>query len=135
MKIFACALTLVGAVSLVGCNNKPSGGPAATTSASASGGTATAADGAAYFTANCVVCHGEGGKGDGPGAAALDPKPRNFTDAKWQDSVDDEHIKKTILGGGLAVGKSPVMAGRPDLKGKDALLEQLVKHIRSFKGK
>ena len=34
------------------------------------------------FKSNCVVCHGDSGAGDGPGAAALDPKPRDFSDAK-----------------------------------------------------
>jgi mono/diheme cytochrome c family protein len=27
----------------------------------------------------CTACHGETGKGDGPGAAALNPKPANWT--------------------------------------------------------
>jgi len=29
----------------------------------------------------CASCHGPGGKGDGPAAAALDPKPRDLSDA------------------------------------------------------
>ncbi len=31
------------------------------------------------FTTICVTCHGADGKGDGPSAATLNPKPRNFT--------------------------------------------------------
>ncbi len=43
--------------------------------------TATAANlaqGKTIFTANCAVCHGAGGAGDGPGGASLNPKPANF---------------------------------------------------------
>ncbi len=83
----------------------------------------------------CATCHGAEGKGDGPAGAALNPKPRNFHDAKWQKSVTDDRIKKTIVEGGQAVGKSPLMTPNPDLKGKDAVLDALVKKIRSFGGK
>lgn len=70
--------------------------------------------------------------GDGAAAAALDPKPRSFKSAEWQKSVTDDHIKKVIVGGGPAVGKSPLMAPNPDLKGKDAVLAALVAKVRSF---
>jgi len=128
-------LVFLACAALLGCDKKPSGGAAGAASAAATGGGSAAAEALTAFNGKCVVCHGASGKGDGAGAAALDPKPRNFTDAKWQDSVTDEQIKKTILGGGLAVGKSAVMPPNPDMKGKDALLDELVKKIRSFKGK
>ena len=37
----------------------------------------------AIYQENCAQCHGEGGRGDGPGAASMqpkEPKPANFTD-------------------------------------------------------
>lgn len=86
-----------------------------------------------YYTQKCLACHGAEGKGDGPGAAAMDPKPRAYTDAEWQASVTDEELKKVILGGGMAVGKSPLMPGNPDLKDKPELVDALVKKIRGFK--
>ena len=85
------------------------------------------------WTERCVTCHGDTGNGDGPGSAALDPKPRKFGDGAWQESATDDGIKKAILGGGMAVGKSAVMPGNPDLKGKDQVVSDLVKKIRSFK--
>ena len=84
------------------------------------------------FAGRCVACHGTTGKGDGPGAAALKPKPRAFGDKSWQKSVSDEQIRKTIVAGGLAVGKSAIMPGNPDLKGKTDVLNGLVKLIRDF---
>jgi mono/diheme cytochrome c family protein len=92
-----------------------------------------AADARKLFASKCVVCHGDHGAGDGPGAAALTPKPRAFGDAAWQASVTDEQIKKTILEGGAAVGKSPAMSANPELKDKPEELTALVKIVRDFK--
>lgn len=36
----------------------------------------------------CTACHGDSGKGDGPGAAALNPKPADWTSAKVQQQTD-----------------------------------------------
>ena len=49
--------------------------------------TLTAAEG--LFTDNCVLCHGEKGMGDGPGAKTIKVKPANFTDPKLQASETD----------------------------------------------
>ncbi|MFQ5898696.1 MAG: c-type cytochrome [Candidatus Methylomirabilia bacterium] len=40
---------------------------------------ADAAAGEAIYDKRCAWCHGVEGKGDGPGAGHLDPKPRDFT--------------------------------------------------------
>lgn len=80
----------------------------------------------------CVSCHGLSGKADTPAALALNPKPRNFTDAAWQDKVSDEHIKTVILKGGASVGLSPSMAPWEAVLPGD-LPVQMVKKIRSFK--
>lgn len=100
------------------------------------GGASASVDKAAakkIFEARCVACHGASGKGDGPGAKGLKPPPRDYSDAQWQASVTDAQLKQTILAGGLAVGKSALMPGNPDLKGKDAVLNGLVQIIRDFK--
>jgi high-affinity iron transporter len=38
------------------------------------------ARGASVYAASCAACHGATGAGDGPAAAALDPRPTDFTD-------------------------------------------------------
>ena len=120
-------------IALVACSkSEPSKQSGATTNTATTATAApVAADAHELFKARCVPCHGESGKGDGPGSAALTPKPRNYTDAAWQKSVKDEDIKKTILYGGAAVGKSPLMPGNPDLDGKPEL-DGLVKVVRDF---
>src|SRR5690606_28296164 len=43
--------------------------------------------------ANCIMCHGESGKGDGPQAASYtDPVVPDLTDATMHDSVTDQYI-------------------------------------------
>ncbi len=81
----------------------------------------------------CVPCHGESGTGDGVAGVALNPKPRDFTDATWQAKVDDAHLKKVIVEGGTGVGLSPLMTPNPQLKGNDAVLDGLVAKIRGLK--
>ncbi|MFV1997134.1 MAG: cytochrome c [Acidiferrobacterales bacterium] len=50
----------------------------------------------------CAACHGASGKGDGPAAAALDPKPANFTDPEhsvfYSDQARIQIIKKGVSG-------------------------------------
>lgn len=84
------------------------------------------------FQARCVMCHGADGKGDGPASVALNPKPRNYTDKEWQKTITDEQIKKTIVGGGASMGKSPLMPAQADLAAKPAVLDGLVKIVRAF---
>lgn len=109
--------------------NPAQAAPAATAAAAAD----AKGEAQTMFRARCVVCHGEKGMGDGPGAAALNPKPRNYTDAAWQASVKDEQIKNVIMYGGAAAGKSPIMPASPDLQSRPEVVDELVKIVRGFK--
>ena len=84
------------------------------------------------FSAVCASCHGTEGKGNGPAAAVLNPKPRDYTDPAWQASITDDQIKETIVKGGQGVGKSPTMPGQPNLKSQPEVLDGLVQIIRTF---
>jgi len=84
------------------------------------------------FLTTCATCHGETGQGDGPGAAALEPKPRKFGDKAWQASVTDEHIEKVMVYGGAAAGKSAQMPAHPMLKDNAALRSAMREYVRSF---
>ena len=86
----------------------------------------------AYFAQTCSLCHGTDGSGNGPMAAQLNPKPRNYTDPAWQASVTDEDIKKIIVQGGQGVGKSNLMPPNPELQNQPGMLDGLVQIIRGF---
>lgn len=84
------------------------------------------------FTMQCAQCHGTSGKGDGPAAAQLPTKPRNYIDKKWQATVTDDELREIILKGGALVGKSALMPANPTLDQKPEVLDALVKLVRSF---
>lgn len=80
----------------------------------------------------CALCHGATGRSDGVMSSALKPRPRDFSDVQWQRSASDGQLRKAILEGGAAVGKSAIMPANPDLKSKPVVLDELVGLIRSF---
>jgi len=66
------------------------------------------ASGKELFKTNCAACHGETGNGDGPGAAALNPKPRNFHQKDgWKNGRNLSQIFKTLAEG---IPSSPMVA-------------------------
>jgi mono/diheme cytochrome c family protein len=85
--------------------------------------------GRALYKVNCTSCHGDQGKGDGPAAAAYNPKPRNHTDAAYMSKLTDQDIAKVIQYGGAIKGM-PLMPSNPALKGDD--LAAVVAYTRSL---
>jgi mono/diheme cytochrome c family protein len=90
-----------------------------------------AAHGAAVYAQYCATCHGAGGKGDGPIAASLVPKPADHTDHAYIASLTDEHLRKVIEKGGASVGKSPLMAGWGAVLSPQDIAD-VVAHIRKL---
>jgi cytochrome c553 len=88
-----------------------------------------------HFSTYCATCHGLDGKGKGPAALAMNPKPRNWTDPEWQKTVDDDRLFKVIKEGGATVGLSPLMAANPMSGDQPAVIWALVDMVRSFQGK
>lgn len=127
------ALIVLAVVS--GCGGGGSSGSSGDKSSSASAVKITAADrkeANEMFATRCAACHGQFGRGDGPGAAGLNPKPRNYTDAAWQKATSDDEIEKAIVYGGSAVGKSAQMVANPDLQAKPGVVAALREKVRSF---
>ena len=76
---------------------------------------------------NCVSCHGPGGKGDGPAAAALPPpKPANWTSDVVQKQSDGEIFWKISNGRGAM----PPWKHLPETE-----RWEIVNYIRTLKGK
>jgi mono/diheme cytochrome c family protein len=56
--------------------------------------------GSGLFKMNCSSCHGDDGLGDGPTAAMLDPKPRNFHSLSgWKNGSKITQIYTTLENG------------------------------------
>jgi len=65
--------------------------------------------GGEIYTTNCAVCHGDGGMGDGPGAAGLDPAPAAIAHTS-QMMGDDYLFWRISEGGALAPFNSTMIA-------------------------
>ena len=92
----------------------PTPPPAATPTPPAEPAAAPTGDpaaGQAQYVIYCGTCHGTTGNGEGPLSATLDPKPAVHTDGNYMNALSDDHLFKVIKEGGMAVGKSPLMAG------------------------
>lgn len=76
------------------------------------------------FTDNCVLCHGEKGAGDGPGAKTIKVKPANFTDPKIQAEPDGSLFWK------MTNGRGPMPSWRDTLTDQERW--QLVNYIRKL---
>ena len=75
---------------------------------------ANAEKGKSLYSAQCMLCHGAGGNGKGPGAAAFTPKPADFTSGKfWQPPNTDQQIAEIV-----SKGKGKMQAF-PDLSPDD----------------
>ena len=65
------------------------------------------AKGKSIFEVNCASCHGTNGKGDGPAASALNPKPRDYTSGYWRYGGGVARIVQTITNGSPGTAMAP----------------------------
>ncbi len=71
-------------------------------------GKASAGRGKVIYKEYCAQCHGFTGKGDGPAASGIEPKPAIHTNIAF-DQVPVEYLYNMINHGGAAMGKSANM--------------------------
>jgi mono/diheme cytochrome c family protein len=99
------------------------------------------AKGKETFKMICATCHGESGKGDGPGGQGIQPPPRDFTkgdfkfDANKNGKVgEDADLKLVISKGAAEFGGSPLMTPWAGAL-SDTDIDNVIAVIRSLKGK
>ena len=68
-----------------------------------SGNVIAAQKGEQLYSKLCWTCHGKNGKGEGPAAANLNPKPKNFSSVELQKQTDGELFWKLSNGKGMMV--------------------------------
>jgi mono/diheme cytochrome c family protein len=88
---------------------------------------AALASGQNTYKLNCVPCHGPLGKGDGPSAASLNPKPRDHSNMEYMSKLTDDTIAETVKMGG-AIRGYPNMPSSPHIKGDEMV--GLIAHVR-----
>lgn len=82
------------------------------------------------YTQNCLTCHGAGGRGDGPAAAGLQPRPADFTQHMAPGLHTDGQVFLWIKEGYPGGGAMPAWGGRLS----DEQIWQLVTYLRTFGG-
>ncbi len=79
----------------------------------------------------CASCHGAGGKGDGPAAAALTPPLKPFS--KALKGKNDDWIAKVTKDGGPAVELAATMPPASDLS--DEQVKSVVAYVKQLASK
>jgi mono/diheme cytochrome c family protein len=89
---------------------------------------ASPARGKAIFDTRCAPCHGMDGAGDGPAAAAITPKPRNFRDADFWKA-------RTVAQLRLAVKEGRPGTLMPPFEGvlSDPEMDHVVAYLQTFR--
>jgi len=81
--------------------------------------------GKSIYAEKCALCHGATGHGDGPGAAALDPKPRNHTDGAYMNAQTNAQLHEVIKN-----GKGQMPAWGATLS--DEQIDQVLSYVRTL---
>jgi mono/diheme cytochrome c family protein len=73
----------------------------------------------------CVLCHGEQGRGNGPSAQSLEPKPANFADPSRMKGQSDGDLAWKIV-----TGRGPMPSWEPVLS--EAEIWNVINYVRTF---
>ena len=89
------------------------------------------AEGESLYLADCSSCHGPAGRGDGPAAGGLDPKPQNL--AENQGILSDAYLFWRISEGGLMEPFYSVMPSWAGILNEEQIW-QIISFLRTLAG-
>lgn len=120
-----------GGLLLLGCNGAPEGASSNALAGKPRSTTPTL-EAREILAERCSPCHGADGRGDGPAARECDPKPPNLTDAVRQSHISNDELRRLILLGGKATGRSNQMPPNSDLAQRRETVDALVSLVRGM---
>lgn len=88
-------------------------------------------NGKALYEKNCAACHGTSGKGDGPAAVSMNPKPRNLRDREYVQTLSDSYLLEIITYGGASVDKSALMPGWGNVLSQKEIID-IISYVREL---
>ena len=80
------------------------------------------------YLERCAPCHGDDGRGDGPAAAALEPRPRNLRDPAFWDGRTAERLRDVVQHGKAGTMMQPFEGVL-----SDGEIDAVVEYLRSFR--
>jgi mono/diheme cytochrome c family protein len=98
------------------------------TAGSGTGKSADVARGQVVYETRCAPCHGVGGGGDGPAAAAIEPKPRNFRDPGFWKGRTREQLRLVIEQGKPGTLMAPFEGAL-----SPAEIDDVIAYLQSFR--
>jgi high-affinity iron transporter len=81
------------------------------------------AQGKLIYQSNCLRCHGPQGRGDGPSASFLNPKPTDFTAKFFAKNNSPQHVYEIVLSG---------PSGKPMPAFGDSLDDQAIVDVAAY---
>jgi mono/diheme cytochrome c family protein len=80
------------------------------------------------YEIRCAPCHGANGAGDGPAAAALNPRPRNFRDADFWKGRTVQQLRLVVKQGRPGTLMTPFEGVL-----SDAEIDAVVAYVQAFR--
>jgi len=115
------APALAAPVVLLAACGRGAAGPEPSTSADV-------AQGQAVYQTRCAPCHGVEGGGDGPAAAAIEPRPRNFRDPAFWKGRTREQLRLVVEQGKPGTLMAPFEGAL-----SPAEIDDVVAYLQSFR--
>ena len=89
---------------------------------------ADATRGKGVYESRCAPCHGDRGGGDGPAAAALEPKPRNFLAPEFWQGRTTTQLRLVVKSGKPGTLMAPFEGVL-----SDAEIDDVVAYVETFR--